>query len=296
MARCAAGPVRSPWFLALLLSAGGVAGATVPSAAQAATQPIRLSYEVRALGFTVLELDAAVHLAPEGYRMEMHARTRGLAASLVPGEQVTLAEGRWQGVDPVPVDFRFEGVWRGRPRHLVLNWPRGEPVVQAMEPPNDAEREPVPAELRRGTVDALSAFAKLARTVAETGRCDGEAAVFDGRRRFDFAARTLLARDHVPNWGAAWAGAALRCSIEGQQLAGFRLDQDRAEAAEAQRVTTWFARVLPEAPPVPVRAEMPSRWFGTVVAYLVRVEPGTAQSGATDGGRSAARIRPQVAQ
>jgi hypothetical protein len=234
-------------------------------------EPLRLLYRLQAGGMTVLELEAELDLGPRGYRMEAVTRTRGLAAVFLPGEQRTLAEGGWAGERPRPATYHAEGVWRGRLRRTVLRWTGAEPAIAAMEPPNEEEREEVPSALRHGTLDALSALAQLSRQVAETGRCDAAAAIYDGRRRTEIATRTESI-DRLPAWRDAWAGEALRCSYEGRTVAGFRLNEDRERQAEPQRGLAWMAPALPGAPPLPVRVDLPSRWFGTVTAYLVRAD------------------------
>jgi hypothetical protein len=237
----------------------------------AATEPLRLAWRVQAGGMTVLELEAALEFEPGTYRVEAITRTRGLAAVFFPGEQRAVAEGGWAGERPLPATFQADGVWRGQPRRVALRWLGAEPAVTALEPPNGEEREEVPIALRRGALDALSALAQLSRQVAETGRCDATAAIFDGRRRVEVASRTESV-DRLPPWRDAWAGDALRCSYESRTVAGFRLDEDRDRAAEPQHGIAWVAPALPGAPPLPVRVDLPSRWFGTVTAYLVRAD------------------------
>jgi hypothetical protein len=150
--------------------------------------------------------------------------------------------------------------------------PDGAPVLRALAPPNDGEREAVPPRLRSGTVDWLSAMAKLARTVARTGRCDGEAATFDGRRRVDISARTE-GLDRLPAQAGFAGGEALRCGLESRLVAGRRTEEDPAEAARPHRATAWMARVGAAPIPLPVSIEVPSRWFGTLKVVLVSLDP-----------------------
>jgi uncharacterized protein DUF3108 len=133
----------------------------------------------------------------------------------------------------------------------------------------------VPEALKRGTVDALSAMAKLLRAVADTGRCEGEAPVFDGRRRSDFRAWTE-GLDELPRGrGGAFAGPALRCAFMGKLIAGRHAEQDRGnDGRPPPPVVAWVARPLPgRAAVVPVLIELPTRWFGTVRVVLAGAEP-----------------------
>jgi hypothetical protein len=251
------------------LCLGAVLGAC--PAAPARAEPLLAQYEVRAAGITVMRVEATLDLDGPQYLVRTRIRTTGLVGLFSSGDQVTTAEGRWQGAEPIPAHYRVEGAWRGTRRRVVMDWDTpGIPRLSAIEPPNETEREAVPDALQRGTMDALSALAKLTRAVAETGRCDLQAAVFDGRRRADYSARTSGFAP-LPA-GSAWSGQALRCGFESRVIAGFRDDLDPEEARRPQPATAWMAAVAPGRPPLPVLIEMPSRWFGTIRAALVGLE------------------------
>ncbi len=234
----------------------------------AAAQPVRAVYEVHAAGMTVLELEAELDLTAEGYRFTTLARTRGLAAVFASGEQRAQVRGAWAGIAATPQAYASDGVWRGRARRTELAWASGDPVIRELVPLVDEEREDVPADLQRGTVDALSALAQFSREVGRTGQCEAQAQVFDGRRRNDYVARTA-GRDLIRPWRAAWHGEALRCSFEWRLVAGFRRDRS-VDEGRPQIGTAWLASPFPGAPPIPVRVEIPSRWFGTATAILLR--------------------------
>jgi hypothetical protein len=244
--------------------------------AAAGAQAMRASYEVHAAGMVVMEIEARFDLSAQGYRVETRVRTRGLAALLVPGDQTTRAAGGWAApgaaAQAAPADYLSEGVWRGRQRRTALGWQDGVPRVLTLIPPNEDEREQVPEELRQGTTDALSALAGMMRQVARDGGCTLSAPVYDGRQRSDFTAGGGR-RELILPWRNAWQGEALRCDVEGVQRAGFRRDGEGRENARPQRGTAWIAAPYPGAPPVPVRVDMPSRWFGTATAVLLRAEP-----------------------
>jgi hypothetical protein len=266
------GKMRNTALAAGLLASGLLVSGLSPSAASA--QPVRAVYEVYAAGMTILQVEAVFDISASGYRVETRLRTQGVAAGFVPGEQTSRASGAWAGAAPRPETFHSQGIWRGRARRITLGWESGDPVVRSLEPPDEEEREPVPVEARRGTMDALSAVALLSRTVARSGHCEGQAPVFDGRRRSVFLSRTVQ-RELIRPWRAAWHGQALRCEFEGRQIAGFLRDQSRDRAAAPQRGTAWIAAPYPGAPPIPVRIEMASRWFGTATAVLLRAEAST---------------------
>jgi hypothetical protein len=241
-------------------------------ASPASAEPLRARYEVRAAGLAVMTVLAHLDFAAAHYRLRTEVRATGLATVLGDSRQTTSIEGTWRGNLPRPLRYRAEGIWRGAPRQVAMDWPTPEePVVSLLVPPNDAEREAVPPTLRRGTIDGLSAIVLLGRAAAESGRCDGVVPVFDGRRRADYHAVTE-GRERLAESGG-FAGEAMRCTVEVRVLAGRLSDQDANEAKTPQRATAWLARLSPGGPVLPVRIDLPSRWFGTVRIHLLGVEP-----------------------
>jgi uncharacterized protein DUF3108 len=279
-----------PVLLGPILGVAAMAAPAVSIGTAAATSFLA-HYEVTAGGMTIMRVEALVDLDGPGYRIEARLRPAGLAGLLSGGgDQVASVEGRWQGNQPVPLRFRTEGTWRGGRRHVAMDYGAAgaPPMLRALEPPQEPEREPVPEHLRRGTVDTLSAIAKLTRAVARTARCDAEAATFDGRRRTDFVVRTAGLERVPPQPGYA-GGDALRCALEGRLVAGLLAGQDPGEARRPQPATAWLAQVGPVPTPVPVRIELPSRWLGAVRVVLVGLE---LAGGGGAGPLAAARDKP----
>lgn len=265
--------VRLPTLLLLILP--GLALGLAPASAET----LLARYEVQAGGLTVLRVDAVFDLDGPAYRVRTRSRTAGIAGWLASSDQTASAEGVWRSAEPLPGRYRSDGAWRDGRRQVAIDYPRGGPaaglpLLRALEPPNEADREAVPQALTRDTVDALSALAKLLRAVAATGRCETAAAVYDGRRRVDWTARTE-GLDLLPREGG-FGGEALRCAVEGRLLAGRHADQDPTEARQPLPATAWLATVAPARRPLPVRIELPSRWFGSVRVVLREVLAGAA--------------------
>ncbi|WP_419896690.1 DUF3108 domain-containing protein [Roseomonas sp. USHLN139] len=247
----------------------------LPTLARA--EPLRAVYAVQAAGLQVMRVEVIFDLDnPARYRIESSFRFTGMAGWFASGRQASRVEGVWAQNAARPVRYVGDGLWRGEPRQVVLEYPGNQPVARLMVPAEDPDREPVPEALQRGTVDSLTALAQLTRNLATTGRCEGRAAIFDGRRRADMAARTL-GRDLLTAQGGSWGGEAVRCGFEARQLAGFKRD-DGPEAREPQEGLAWMAAPLAGAPIIPVRVEMPGRWLGRLTALLVEVKPAQQQA------------------
>ncbi|MCR0984698.1 DUF3108 domain-containing protein [Roseomonas populi] len=238
----------------------------------ARAETIAATYTVQAVGMTVMELNATLDITDAGYTVEFRTRTRGMAAAFSSGNLVTRVEGVWEGDRARPRRYVSEGTWRGEPRRTVIEWPGNQPVIRAMVPPNDTERETVPDEARRNTVDNLSAVAQLVRQARRTGKCDGAVRAFDGRRLSETAAQTRGQERFAPARDE-WSGTALRCDFEGRFLAGFRKGEDVEAARRPQNGTAWLGEAAPGQPLIPVRVETVSRWFGTISARLASLGP-----------------------
>lgn len=231
-------------------------------AAPAAAEPWRATYTVAVAGVPVLEAEFRFTLEGPRYLVESRVRSLGLAALVMAGEQVARSEGVWHGGEPRPVLHETEGRWRGRARRTRLEYgPEGAPRVTRLEPAEDMPRSPVPEAALAGSLDTLSALLLLARRVRETARCDARATGFDGRRlaRFEAAAEAPA---------SAAEAHLLRCVIEHRVLAGYALDRDPAQARGPHRIAVVFERPAPDAPPLPLRAELGSRWWGRIEARL----------------------------
>ena len=243
--------------------------------AQPATE-LHAGYEVYAVGVPVAALRTDFALGRTDYRIALAFRTTGLIGALMSGHQTSNVVGRWEGDRPQPLRFTGDGVWRGEARQIAIEYQGGQPVIRSLVPPNDEEREPVPAELQARSIDTLSAMAMLMRQVAKTGRCETQARTFDGRRAVVVTARTAGPEQLEAGGRSTFAGTALRCDFEGRLLAGFPKEGDQAAMREPQRGSAWLATVVPGTPPIPVRISFETHWFGPTTMYLTEAGPGAA--------------------
>jgi len=251
--------------------------AGLPAVAQVA----EAHYVVRQAGFQVMEARVVIDLDQRGYRLTAETRTTGLAIMFANSQNRSQAEGRWIGNAAQPSRYASAGTYNGRPRRIEIVYRSGEPQLVAQEPSDAGERVPVSDEQRRGTVDILSALARLVRQAGATGRCDGEQSVYDGRRRLEWATRTDAVGVQAAPAGGPWPGPVLRCAFSSRVVAGFRLGDDPATVARPREGIAWLATVRPDMPPLPVRVEFISGLFGSLRAELVRIE--NPRAAASDG-------------
>ncbi len=257
----------------LLPPAAGPATAADPApvaavaVAPVAAAPVAVAYVAYAAALPVLRLHASYAIGP-AYEVKLVFDTVGVFGLLLHAHVDSVASGALSDGRARPSRYYAFGDVRGHPHVTQIDYPAGEPKVVQLAPPVEEEREAVPAALQIGTIDSLSAMAELVASVARTGRCDGTRRTFDGRRLSELSARTVGEETLAPTGRSSFSGPALRCDLEGRQLAGFAKDADRA-AAKPLHGSAWFASLAPGTPAVPVRISFETQFFGAAIAYLV---------------------------
>lgn len=250
----------------------------LPCAAQALEHtPVQLNFAVYAAGLNVVDIQSGIDLQDRGYRVELSYHTVGVFGLVFHSEVHSLVQGTWVGAGLMPQRFSSWGTMRGSPRQTVIEYVKGQPIVRKLEPVVDTERDPVPEALQRDTIDTLSAMVLMVRQVAATGRCDGHATTFDGRRLAEIVSHTIGDEMLQDEGRSSFSGLALRCDLEGRQLGGFQHDVDTEELHKVQHSTAWLARLVPGGPKLPVRVLFETRFFGHGTAYLTETVLGPVQ-------------------
>ena len=246
------------------------------AAAQRPLAPVtvHMSYTGSALGLSVMQVQATVAMDQAGYRIDISYHTVGLLSVFVRSEQHAVVWGTWRGEQPEPQRFWSWGQLRGAPREALIDYENGRPVIRRLTPPNETNREPVPEAERDNTIDTLSALAFLVRHVADTGTCDGQTRVFDGRRLSEIDARTVDPAVAQRSDTGSYRGETVHCAFAGRQLAGFMHDEGLAWQQRPHNGIAWIARVVPAGPPIPVRLAFETRWVGDITMVLTDAGPG----------------------
>jgi len=245
-----------------LLLAGHQAAAASPAGT------LTVEYTGYSHGLTVLKLAGSLTLTPASYAAHVTFHTAGMAAWVLRSDNDSHATGFFHGDQVTPSTFEGTGHLRDTTRLTRIIYVNGNPVVQALEPPQESERSPIPAGQTLHTIDTLSAVALLIHAVAETGHCDGSVMTFDGRRLASQTSHTT-GTEILPKLDRTiFAGPALRCDFVGQQLGGFVRNEDAGELKKPRKGTAWLANLVPGAPPVPVRVAFDNKILGQVTLYL----------------------------
>ena len=237
-------------FLAVAVLMLGMAGSL-----QAAQEtPLELRYGLYWGGVRLATLDLHHELAPDGYQSGLSIETVGLIERLAKYRAEANAAGeRRRFGSLVPVTFSTKYKTRKKSRSAVIQFDplTGDVVDLRIEKRGKPDGTDVPKELQHDVVDPLTAFLSLRDELARA-RIDGrgafEAAVFDGRRRYDVEAR-VTGGERVKISGRSWT--AIRVELDVLPIVGFD-DDDLQEVGvdedERLRLEVMFSddeRLLP---------------------------------------------------
>ncbi len=225
----------------------------------------QLNYALYVLGVPVADAVLTVDMVAADYRISLEYHHIGLVSVVARNRLEMQARGGFQNGQPAPVEFASKSRLRGEERSAALTWRAGTPVVTALVPSNEGEREEVTPAQNANAIDPMSTIVLLLRDVARTGRCEGRSRAYDGRRLRLLEARTT-GEELIPASGrSSFSGRALRCDFTEQTLAGFRLGAGREADARTLAGTIWLASVLPGGAKLPVQVSVETRWLGPAV-------------------------------
>lgn len=254
--------------------------AFTPTVAAQGNDEMSLTYAVHVGGMHVLDANADMALAADGYRAGLRMETDGFLGRVAQWKTDVRAQGALTGPLPRPRQFTAHGSWRDQPRLTTVDYTAdGTPTLTLADPEPEKDREPVPVNLRLGTVDPVSAIVAVLDQVARKGDCDITIPVYDGRQRYDlvFATQgeTMLEASSL----SVYAGPATACTVQYKPLAGRwkeNRQRDRNREGAKRRdvpVTLFIAPAVAGGPHVPVRLEMDSM-LGAVKVHLAAVKAG----------------------
>jgi hypothetical protein len=261
-------------LLALVAAAAGKPEATAPvgEALPAQSAAVTLRYEVSWSLIPLLEIESRSRVAPSDYAMDVEMETVGIVDLLFSWRANQATRGAMTSAQVSPRSFKSASEFRGRRQDIDLGYgPQGldrERIEGSTVDPS--EREEVPAELRRDTVDPLSAVVQVSRRLVAGGSCAGTARIFDGVRRYDLNYEDLGERELED--GEKFTGRARLCRATMVPIGGFWRPRDR-EPDSLHHIDAYWAAPWPGADPVPVKLAVEGS-RGTLDVRLVEAVPG----------------------
>jgi Protein of unknown function (DUF3108) len=221
---------------------------SVAGSARASEEPsLELRYGLYWGGVRLATLDLHHEAAPGGYQAGLSVETVGLIKKLTKYRAEANAEGEQRLLGKrIPVTFSSMYKSRKKSRSAAIEFDplTGDVVGLRIEKRGRPDGTDVPEELQHDVVDPLTAFFSLRdalRRARLEGRGEFEAAVFDGRRRFDVEAR-VTGHERVKLSGRSWP--AIRVELDILPIVGFDdadLEEVGADENERLRLEVMFS-------------------------------------------------------
>jgi hypothetical protein len=272
-------PGALSWLLLGLVAL--MPGSARPSAQSAEGPPaqpagVTLRYEVSWSLIPLLEIESRSRVDPSDYAMDVEMETVGVVDLLFSWRANQATRGALESAQVAPRSFRSASEFRGRRQDIDLGYgPQGLDRERVEGSTVEAsEREEVPPELRRDTVDPLSAVVQVSRRLVAGGTCTGTSRVFDGVRRYDLNYEDLGERELED--GEKFTGRARLCRATMVPIGGFWRPTDR-EPDSLHHIDAYWAAPWPGADPVPVKLALEGS-RGTLDVRLVEALPGDRPS------------------
>jgi hypothetical protein len=215
----------SAGFLAALLAAPPAfsQGGERPGAPAATTSSLEVAYDLYAGGISFGHAVMSARVEGGDYKAISTLETKGIVNAFWQSKIETSSSGKLTPGKLQPVVYDSFSQNKSTPRReVVLTFGPDGPKSIVSNPPYPDDKYPVSGELRKNTLDPLSASLFLVTNLASTGAkdCSGVAPIFDGRRRYDvgisFVKNSAIRMDN-----GLYAGPAQVCQVRYRQIAGY---------------------------------------------------------------------------
>jgi len=215
------------------------------------------------LGIHILTLRTTLEQTEERYSAVVDFATIGLAGILFEQKTRAVASGRLGRATAYPETFSTDPVRNRINRRSRVHYRPDGTLEGSSAPPT---RIVVPPELMRGTVDNVTAYLRLERQLAETGKCAMTVPVFDGRHRYDLVFADAGKQQLSPEGSQKFSGSTIVCRMTRHNRVVEPSEQDEG----AGQGMFWYASLIPGEVPLPVRMRLQTQ-LGTVDGYLAEL-------------------------
>ena len=263
------GKGRARWRPAASVGLAALLAALAPTSVHA--EELSFGYQLAWGHLKLADAEVSYRESGSHYHLVSSGRTSGFLELFFSWQGRAETKGLLQEDGRRPLVHRHEGTWEEKSRWTQVDWNGTAVPKTEAEPPPDLEVvTPVPDASVAGTSDPFTVLLSVLDSLAATGRCDAEAKIWDGRRRYDLSVTHLGEETLTADRPWAYEGDAVACALDFERIGGFWREaaswREPDETAPQRRVV-WAAEAAPGRW-VLVRAEMETR-YGSVVARLL---------------------------
>jgi hypothetical protein len=243
-----------------------------------AAETFSAKYQVAWGHLTLAEAEVSHSRADDTYTLTGEGKTEGVFGLLFDWEGTARTEGLAAPGARRPLRHSNAGALNGSRRDVRVDWlDDGRPRSEIDPPPDYSEVTPVPPDSTIGTTDPFTVLLQVLDTLKTKGRCEAEAKVWDGRRRYNLVVRDLGAEQLAADRPWAYAGPSIKCALDVERIGGFRIKPPSWKPEDDAGERYIWAADLGGGLFVPVRAELDTA-FGTVVGRLKMTEDRAAEA------------------
>jgi hypothetical protein len=249
----------------------GALALSIALTAAAAAETLSFEYRVEWGHITLIEASVSLTEEDGRYSLRGQGRTEGAFALLFDWRGRSRTEGIAVNNERRPLRHSHEGVRSGKKQLTRVEWSGDDaPRTETDPPPDPDEMTDIPARSTIGTSDPFTALMRVLDNLNEKGRCEGDARVWDGRRRYDLVVEHGGAEELVADRSWAYAGPAVKCRLSIARIGGFWRESSPWRAKDDAERWVWAAGIA-EGRFVPVRFEVETG-LGIVVGRLKPVD------------------------
>lgn len=271
----------------------------VAAAAKPPLRKISTTYELYVGEMRFAHAEAQTMFDALSYRLTGQAQTIGAWAALLPWEATMASSGKMIDGNVMPQHFAATTQWRQQPKSMTIDYMSDGSATYAKESsatPKHTER--LDRAMIAKSYDPLSGTLQMLMQVSGQENCRVAAKIFDGKNHIEVKAQDLGAVTLSASNNNAYAGVARQCVLTFKDSTGKKLaGQTNAIATQdfwggsgnRPPITVWLARLRPDLPLVPVRAETTCP-LGVVTAQLAD----WTRAGKADAPELFARVEPRA--
>lgn len=234
-------------------------------------------YDVYAGGFHVVQATLDIDMRKKDrYSIVLDAHTRGFLDNLVPWKGVFESHGWAKTGDNRPEKHQSRTTWQGEDdvKEYMYNKNGTFKSLRVSDKHVKREKRDVKPEVTDNTIDVLTATLNVLERYQQTGKCEGEAEIFDGKRRFLQNFHHEGEKQLTPSKYNIYGGASAECIVEVTPINGEWSKKPRGWLSIQEQgrergtmPTVWIGRLSETGPAVPVKIRVKTE-YGTLFMHL----------------------------
>lgn len=241
-----------------------------------AKQPetFKFNYEVYAGGLHGISASLEIKQNSADYHIKTTVKTRGIISWIYPLKATYISFGKINKNELLPEKYESVSKVRSKTKIKTLEYDdKGIITAKIINKNGKINRtEITDRKLAEGAVDFLAVWQEMMLKVKDGKGCSQEVPVFDGKRRFNLNFKSKGESEIAKSKYSFFKGTASECLLDVEPT-GDRPKNSwfwhRSGKHEKQNpIRIFMASVEKNTPPIPVRIEIDSNGFGSIIAHL----------------------------